>query len=542
MHSFSHTFRRRLGHTLMELVVALVASAALMAGLGAVMMIARQTALTPSAAERRTLAAHVVNSMADELRYATLIIQRTPRILEFIVADRNADGVADKIRYEWSGTLDDPLYKTVNSGAPVVVAHNVQQFQLDYTTTAQVTSVQTTIDSAESALASWGGTGSLSETISIANWVAQHIDPQSFPASIGSISKNSAIGWNATRVTFQAGNSAAMAVELRETGDFNGPTSQVLGRVSLPSANSNSANFADIVKYLLFTRKYSLVFRPDSAANVSLSSRISTGARTAFRTGDLSATWSVAPDRQVFCTLYGTYSAPGASHSVTRNYVSCVRVLLQTGEASHSRVDAGIPLDNLPEVLSAYWRADFNSNPTTTNGNGDNVADWVQTAGTFDPLTLVSGLWRTGSTIETRPLCDFATVTTIDVRCQNTTPGGNGAVLRINADRQSGQYAPLLVYVQLQADGSQTLTLNGKSSDANTTQIFTRRRLSSDPIRYQLTILPQSDVVSLRINDEFQGAFIYPTYAPSTNSNRFVTLYEDISQAEFDYVDIRVAN
>jgi hypothetical protein len=430
----------------------------------------------------------------------------------------------------------------VNGGTPVVVARNVKQFQLDYFLTAKVTALQTTVDSTEAALVSLDGTGTVAETIAAANWVAQHCDPQNFPASVGGINKSSATGWNATRVTFSAGSSAALSVELRQTGDLNGPTNHVLGRVSLASATANAANFAGSIKGLLLTRKYALVFRPDSATSVSLSLKTNSGARTAFRSSDLSASWSLYPDRQVFCTLYGTYSAPGASYNVTRNHVSHVRVLLQTGEAAHSRIDAGIPLDNLPELLSAYWRADFDLNPTTTDGNGDSVADWAQTSGTFDPLTLASGVWSPSNALETRPLYDFTGVTTVEASCQNTTVGGNGAVLQINADRQGGQYAPLLVYLQLQADGTQTLTLNGKSSDSNTTQLFTRQRLLSEPIRFQLTIVPQNNVVNLRINGEDQGTYAYPTYTPSSSSNRFLTLYEDVSQAEFDHVEVRVSN
>ena len=98
-----HLPRHRRGHTLMELVVAMVASAFLLAGLGSVMFIARQVAYTPSDATRRAQTADIVSQICDELRYATIVIQQTPQILEFVVADRNADGTAEKIRYEWSG-------------------------------------------------------------------------------------------------------------------------------------------------------------------------------------------------------------------------------------------------------------------------------------------------------------------------------------------------------------------------------------------------------------------------------------------------------
>jgi hypothetical protein len=60
-------------------------------------------------------------------------------------------------------------------------------------------------------------------------------------------------------------------------------------------------------------------------------------------------------------------------------------------------------------------------------------------------------------------------------------------------------------------------------------------------VRFRLTILPQNNVVNLQINDEDQGTFTYPTYAPSSTTDRFLTVYADTSQAEFDYADVRVA-
>ena len=113
----------------MELVVAMVASTFLLAGLGSVMFIARQMAYTPPDATRRSQAADVVNQICDELRYATLVIQQTSQILEFVVADRNADGTAEKIRYEWSGVAGDPLRKTINGGTAVDVLDSVNAFQ-----------------------------------------------------------------------------------------------------------------------------------------------------------------------------------------------------------------------------------------------------------------------------------------------------------------------------------------------------------------------------------------------------------------------------
>ena len=193
-------------------------------------------------------------------------------------------------------------------------------------------------------------------------------------------------------------------------------------------------------------------------------------------------------------------------------------------------------------MLTSCWRTDFDRNPTTTDANGDAVSDWTITGnGTFDATKIANGVWTATGAIETRPLADFTTTTTVEVRCRNTTVGGNGAIVRINADRQGGQYAPILVYVKRQTDGSQTLALYGKTTDAAVKLLATRSNLSSDFVRYQLTILPSNNLVNLRINGEDQGTYSYPTYAPSSTTDRYLTAYADTSAAEFDYLEVRVA-
>jgi hypothetical protein len=242
----------------------------------------------------------------------------------------------------------------------------------------------------------------------------------------------------------------------------------------------------------------------------------------------------------MYAKFYGTYTTPGTPSSVTRNYVSQVRIALQTGSQGFSRIDASAPLRNTPELLVSYWRTDFDRDPATTNANGDSVADWAVTGNTaFDTTKLVNGIWTATGAIETRPLADFTTTTTVEARCRNTTTGGNGAVLRINADRQGGQYGPILVYVKRQTDGTQTLTLNGKTSDAATRQLFSRTNLPGGFVRYQLTILPNDNLVNLQINGEDQGTYSYPTYAPTTSTDRYLTLFAHVSAAEVDYVDVR---
>src|SRR5215208_4655533 len=152
MNSFGRAHRRRRAFTIIELTGAMVASAFLMAGLGSVMFIARQVAYSPTAASRRAKTADIVNQISDELRYATVITQQTSQILEFVVADRNNDGTAEKIRYEWSLTPGDSLRKTVNGASATDVLTSVYAFNVTLQQKAKTTTLTTTTDSGEALL------------------------------------------------------------------------------------------------------------------------------------------------------------------------------------------------------------------------------------------------------------------------------------------------------------------------------------------------------------------------------------------------------
>jgi hypothetical protein len=424
---------------------------------------------------------------------------------------------------------------------------DVSNFNATYLVNSTTTTLATTTESAEAMLA---GNTSIQDdgdsNVTTQKYSAQQINPAGFSSIPANVK-----AWNATKIDFYGrDNSSAsetLLVQLRAAADpYNGPTGDVLGQVSIPestlgSEGWKSAVFASPVRGLALHRRYAVVWAGvgGDAAQLVYGNNAMGGV---LESNDGGASWQFMSSRQLYWRIYGTYSIPGTPQNVTRKYITHIRVLLQSGGFTHARMDASVPLANSPEVLSAYWRTDFDSNPTASNVNGDAVADWALAGGaTFDGGTLINGVWHASGALESRPLSDFTSTTIVSASCRNTTVGGNGAVIRINVDRQGGLHAPLLVYVKCQSDGTQTLSLCGKTSDAATKELFSRTRLSSDFVRVRLTIVPQFDLVNLAINDEDQGTFSYPTYAP-TSTDRFVTLYADTSLAEFDYVDVRVAN
>jgi hypothetical protein len=536
----------------MELVAAMVASSILLAGLASVMMIGRQIAFTPSAPGHRIDAARVINELAADLRFATLVIEQSPYVLDFVVPDRNGDEVAERIRYQWSGTAGDPLTRSLGGAAPTTILDSVQEFQITPTYQSSTTTLTSRVDSSEVLLAGNASPqGGAPRSINTTDFSAQQINPLAF----ASAAPANAICWNATRAEFFAQKvgvyTGTLLVQLRPAGDpNNGPTSHILGQVSVPennlaaSYNWNTATFSSPITGLMLHRRYVLAFAGLGGAGSTYDAQLyvnDSAAGGVLESSDAGATWQYMTSRQLYYRLYGTYTTPGTSYDVVRQNVNHIRIMLRAGDQAHARVDARIPLVNKPEYLSNYWRTDFDYDPTTIDTNGDGTLDWAQTGGgSFDSSSLVSGVWYASGALESRPLNDFIKTTTVDFRCRNTTQGGNGAVLRINADWQSGLHAPIFTTLQLQADNTQTLTLFGKSSDTTNVKLFSRKQLPSDFVRIRLTIVPASNVVNLQINDEDQGTFTYPTFSPSSN-DRFVTFYADTSAARFDYVDVRVS-
>ena len=161
MNNLNRAHRQPRAFTILELMVDMVASAFLLAGLGSVMFIARQVAYSPTAASRRSRTADIINQISDELRYATVITQQSSQVLEFVVADRNNDGTAEKIRYEWSGTPGDSLRKTVNGNTPVDVLTSVYSFGVTLQHQAKISTLTTTTDTAEAVVQTNTAAGAL---------------------------------------------------------------------------------------------------------------------------------------------------------------------------------------------------------------------------------------------------------------------------------------------------------------------------------------------------------------------------------------------
>ena len=112
----------------------------------------------------------------------------------------------------------------------------------------------------------------------------------------------------------------------------------------------------------------------------------------------------------------------------------------------------------------------------------------------------------------------------------------------LNADYANGSFAPVWVSLQLQPDGTQTLTLYRKPDDSQNIVLARLTDLDSGFVDVRLLIDPAADTVNLRVNGADFGTYPYSTYSPGVTqlSRKFVSIGPSGSSAEFDAIAIRV--
>lgn len=126
---------RRSAYTLIEMTVSLAVMSVLMGGVGSALVLASRAMPASKSPHTSKLASyHVMDLLVNELLIVQTVTAYSATGITFTVADRNADGAPETIRYAWSATPGDPLTRQYNGGSVGTVAADVYEFGLEYTT------------------------------------------------------------------------------------------------------------------------------------------------------------------------------------------------------------------------------------------------------------------------------------------------------------------------------------------------------------------------------------------------------------------------
>ncbi|MBU0617755.1 MAG: prepilin-type N-terminal cleavage/methylation domain-containing protein [Planctomycetes bacterium] len=531
------------GFTLVELVLSMAIMTILMTGLASAILIASHALPTDDSPARAVVeSAQVVDVLAEDLRSALWIRERTATSVEFAVPDRDADGAAERIRYAWSDTAGDPLTRQYNGGSVVEVLQNVQELDLTYELKAVTEEYPgVPVESAEALLKSYNNSVSMFDAhVHNDLWWAEYFEP-SLPGDT--------VRWSVTRVLFVAkrdhDDDTTTRIQLRLPNADGTPSDTVVDEVAMPQLSLTDVyqwiekSFAD-ASGLSASQGLCLAF----ITNDSNSAKLWIEDKDVFLPNaglieGVPAWKSIDTSRALRFYVYGAVFTPGPAQTATRQYVTGVGIALRAGDESTSRIVTAVQTLNTPELLSGWWEADFETDPTLDR-NGDGGDDWVvRGGGAFNPGSLSDGVWYAYATLDTYPDNDFAGLTTVEVCFRNTSLGGNGAVFWINADWSGLTCASIVAFMQLQANNTQTLTVCHMLTEVTKVRFLTVPGLSTDFVTLRLLIDPGLNTVNVRVGGLDYGTFAYNALT-LTGAGRFASLQASGSDAEFDYVSVRV--
>ena len=368
-------------------------------------------------------------------------------------------------------------------------------------------------------------------------WLGQHF-AMSLPGG--------SMGWRPTRVRFvakKASSGTFSNVCLRPAGADLKPTSTVL-QSQLMDASILPVGYAWMefpfsgMDRVAPTNAQCLVVRYFSGTGNAATLQGCSGSGLV-TSADSGATWTYNSTKALQSQLYGKVTQPGPTQYAVTQYLTAMRIAMKVANVGRT-ADTIAQALNQPALYLGMWEADFSSDPTALDVNGDGAGDWVvHGGGTFPGSSLYGGAWHTsGTALDTSPACNFAAATIVDLRMRSTAVGAS-AVFLINADRSGSLCAPLTAALRLEADGTQTLIVARKKTDGSFESLINVWGLPSTVFDLRLLIDTTVHSVSVTANGSFIGAYGYGAPAVST-TDKFASIYGSGGAAEFDYVRIRV--
>ena len=535
----------RAGLTLIELSVSLAVVSIVLGAIGSTVVLV--THAVPGAGDpaTRTIAAgRVGERLTAELSEAIHICQWPANAITFTVADRDADGSPERICYSWSGTPGEPLTRAYNGGAAVTVVQDVHEFQLTYDLkTVSEEYPGPFVESAEVYLSGYDPVPADKEfSVDDKHWIGQYCKPTLPPE---------AITWAAKRILFTAmgrgGITGTTKVQLRLADGNALPTDTVLQERVMnewelssvvytwrefsfdgASGLSPGDGLCLVLEWIQDAHSASILYDDEVPATAMV---------TTDNAGD---TWRNEAAKAIVYHAYGTYTTAGAPQTVSRQYVTNVRIAMQVGGEAVSRIDTAARMLNTPEVLSAVWQADFSTDPTVLDFDGNGSSDWTAEDGDFDTARLSDGVWAAKETIHSNPDNDHVELTTVDVRFRDTTAGGEGAAISVRVDRAGSVFGQIRARVFQEAGGTQTVLVEALEGVLPSQLVLACTGLTSGFVDLHLLVDPDLDTVSIWVNGQHRATATYPRYSDILPPGVQLFPSSNDTGAQFDHVRIRV--
>jgi len=197
------------------------------------------------------------------------------------------------------------------------------------------------------------------------------------------------------------------------------------------------------------------------------------------------------------------------------------------------------------------WTADFATDPTTRDDNGDGTPDWRLRDGSVFPVAqLEGGVWispATAQPLDTNPPQRFATKTHIEARLRGTnTAGGQfGGIVWINFgwDVALESYSAVLVDLRRMSDTVQRVRLYAKQTDGMFL-VLSESMTGIGFVRVTLEVDPETRIVSFALPELGAALVAEVGPAPSLGGvfDGYVTTFGYDTSAEIDELSVAVCD
>ena len=538
----AHSWR---AYTLIEVVTALAMASMLLVGMGGAIVIAGKAIPTrgdPFLGSAQ--AAQAMDLIAGEVESAVYISDLSSTSIAFTVADRDGNGIPERIAYSWSGAPGDPLLRSYNGGSPVSFVDHVDSFNL-------VPSLKYISESYPGPAVEDAAPSLLQDFTATTN-----LGTQSFGSNYGTnfgqyfapTFSSDVVGWRPTGVTLLAmlnGTPGSFRVQMRPAAMATLlPTSTVLAEQLVDSATLTSTMTRYTYSFPALPRlspgdAICLTLMWDSGQGPAKFQSNGTQAGM-LKTGSLPTNWSFSNNTCLSAQLYGVPMRAGPDRAAITQYLLSLSISLRSGTSASPLVQTSTLALNHPEILGGLLELKFDRDPTTVDVNGDGLLDWSLASGTkFDPNSLSGGVWTSSSDkLVSGTGSEFNVATIVDVRMQSMATGATANVA-INTARTGTQYAGIIAALALQADGTQTLTIAQTTGGSTSDQLISYGGLPAQPTDLHLLIDPQALGVAVTINGIAKGMLPISRISASSPP-ALAAIYAAGGMAKFSYARIRI--
>lgn len=398
-----------------------------------------------------------------ELAYATYVMPCSATVLTLAVPDRDGDGWAEQVRYEYDAA-GKRVTRSYNAGAADVVLDKVDSFALSCETDQVARAyvgppVENPTEIKIGGRTSGGN--SQSGSLSTTDWYGQVVTPAGL---------SGATSWRLSRARFLAMRNRSTAATINVRLMSASPPFSI-GAMALETQPLSTSFLGAVVSGLGVSTWYDVDFTQNHALSptqpISLLVTQSSGsAATAdvmydtsspsglLSTTNAGSTWSYSASQTMYFEAFAKAMYPGPSQSFTQRYLRRVTLALQPQGSASRSLNVGASTLNAPEILAGYWHADFAADPTTLDVNGDRIADWVEIA----KVDVTKGALM-GGVLRANPNSCPSGAVMVNVRFRAVDSKSEAEALRMNVGYSERTAAAITLRAAKESDATQTYSV-----------------------------------------------------------------------------------